>query len=48
MAGLSSVTFQGGAKRLKALLKATMSIVRFAFQDSILCVIDHQPETMLL
>jgi hypothetical protein len=36
-----AVAQKGGAKRLKALLKATISLVRFVFQDSTLCVIDH-------
>ena len=29
------------AKRLKALLKATIRLVRFVFQDTTLCVVDH-------
>jgi hypothetical protein len=32
---------KGGAKRLKALLKATMRIVIFVFQDSAVCAIDY-------
>jgi hypothetical protein len=35
------VAQKGGAKRLKALLKATISLVRFVFQDSTLYVINH-------
>ncbi|MCK7471053.1 MAG: hypothetical protein MZU95_09870 [Desulfomicrobium escambiense] len=35
------VARKGGAKRLKALLKATIRLVSFVFQDSTLCVIDH-------
>ncbi|HWR89979.1 MAG TPA: hypothetical protein VN260_06950 [Dissulfurispiraceae bacterium] len=38
---------KGGAKRLKALLKATIRLVRFVFQDSALCVIDHWLERFL-
>ncbi|HWR88996.1 MAG TPA: hypothetical protein VN260_01935 [Dissulfurispiraceae bacterium] len=32
---------KGGAKRLKALLKATIRIVSFVLQEPALCVIDH-------
>jgi hypothetical protein len=38
---------KGGAKRLKALLKATMIIVRFVFQNSTRRVIDHRLITHL-
>jgi hypothetical protein len=42
------VAWKGGAKRLKALLKATIRIVSFVFQESTLCVIDHRRTGRLL
>jgi hypothetical protein len=39
------VAREGGVKRLKALLKPTMNIIRFVFQDSTPCLIDRQLET---
>ena len=34
--------WKGGAKRLKALLKATIRIVSFVFQESTPCFVDHR------
>jgi hypothetical protein len=41
-----SVAWKDGAKRLKALLKATIIIISFAFHDSTLPVIDHWHEPL--
>ncbi|HWR88677.1 MAG TPA: hypothetical protein VN260_00325 [Dissulfurispiraceae bacterium] len=41
-----SLHMNGGAKRLKALLKATMSIIMFVFQESTLHAIDHWLEPL--